>query len=800
MRRDATRLLPQGLDLPSLTDVRRRSADLAEFDPGFGPLRDKIHGQPDAMDAEGVRVYALGRPSDSSTMDYERLATAIDQLYWQGNISDRLWSLANRVDSQLIASRMRMTAEAFATHLDPETRFDVGSDLLALIRTSISDAGGAEEPLALLDVHASLELEVFRAGTALVARVPHVGRARGLWWLNMAAAAVYGSGMISERQWLAIQASIGRLIRQAVSLAEYREELRYLSRTPSWASRWQQFHYGAAVEHLAAIEPLAHNFVAERLRSSPLAIYTNILDTLLRDANTLARIPHQLFGQPVGVGLRKLNPGLTRGVLRKSLSGLGLERDGIYLLPATTAELSPVAGILTLGEGNALSHVQILANNLGIPNVAVDQFMVAPIQQWLDRPVVLAVSPGGRILIDEDGPEWDPVFGPGEREIANRIEPDLDKLDLGVTELLRLEQLQAADSGRLAGPKAANLGELKRAFPERVPPGIVVPFGVFRQLLEQEMVPGGESAFEWMRQQYRAIDQLAGDPDAQDEARRAFLSRLSNWIVDADPGEAFRNDLRRGLEQTFGADGTYALFVRSDTNIEDLPGFSGAGLNLTVPNVVGFDDVLRAVSRVWASPFTDRASAWRQERMTQPEHVYIAILLMPSVPVEKSGVMITVDVQTGRSDRYSIAANEGIGGAVAGQSAEELLIDARTGVVRLLAEATAPTRRILSEQGGLRRVPVSGRERVLEPDEIAQLLTMAEALPSRFPQRDDRGRPAPADVEFGFQQGRLVLFQIRPYVGSRSALENHYLNRMDAGLEQIHERVVRMDALPESQE
>jgi len=214
--------------------------------------------------------------------------------------------------------------------------------------------------------------------------------------------------------------------------------------------------------------------------------------------------------------------------------------------------------------------------------------------------------------------------------------------------------------------------------------------------------------------------------------------------------------------------------------------------------VVGFENVLRAISRIWASPFSERASAWRQERMEQPEHVYVSILLMPSVPVEKSGVMMTVDVETGRRDHYSVAVNEGIGGAVAGQSAEELRLDSRTGAVRLLAEATAPTKRVLSRQGGLQRVPVSNREQVLEPNEIAQLLTLAEALPTRFPQRDDQGQLAPADVEFGFYQGGLVLFQIRPYVGSQSALTNSYLNRMDAGLEQLDRRVVQMNALPGS--
>ena len=41
------------------------------------------------------------------------------------------------------------------------------------------------------------------------------------------------------------------------------------------------------------------------------------------------------------------------------------------LLAQTSSELPPVAGVLTRGEGNRLSHVQLLARNFGIPNIAM---------------------------------------------------------------------------------------------------------------------------------------------------------------------------------------------------------------------------------------------------------------------------------------------------------------------------------------------------------------------------------------------------------------------------------------------
>ena len=167
--------------------------------------------------------------------------------------------------------------------------------------------------------------------------------------------------------------------------------------------------------------------------------------------------------------------------------------------------------------------------------------------------------------------------------------------------------------------------------------------------------------------------------------------------------------------------------------MEDLAGFTGAGLNLTLPNVTGFEGVVSAINKVWASPFTARAFAWRQSHMEQPQHVYPAILLLRSVPNDKSGVMVTQDIDTGDMQTISVAVNEGVGGAVDGQSAESLRIDTRDGSVRLLATATAPWRRQPAPQGGIVKLPASGSDTVLQPEEIKQLVTFAKALAGYIP-------------------------------------------------------------------
>ena len=238
--------------------------------------------------------------------------------------------------------------------------------------------------------------------------------------------------------------------------------------------------------------------------------------------------------------------------------------------------------------------------------------------------------------------------------------------------------------------------------------------------------------------------------------------------------------------------------MRSDTNVEDLAGFTGAGLNLTLPNVVGFDNLLQSIGEVWGSPFTARAFAWRLSHMTRPEHVNTSILLLESVASDKSGVLVTQDIDTGDPDVISVAVNEGLGGAVDGQAAESLRVALDGSRVRVLATATAPWRRVPDPAGGLRHLPSSGSDTVLDPDEIGQLVDFARNLPRNFPPiTDDEGNPAPADVEFGFLDGQLRLFQLRPFLESKMARGIEYLQGMESHLEDTHRVAVPMSGVPE---
>ncbi|MGH8453964.1 MAG: PEP/pyruvate-binding domain-containing protein, partial [Nevskiales bacterium] len=460
---------------------------------------------------------------------------------------------------------------------------------------------------------------------------------------------------------------------------------------------------------------------------------------------------HNLFGQPVSTGLRRLNPGIARGALYTDTEARALPAGSppaIWLVPETTADLPPVAGILTTEEGNALSHVQLLARNLGIPNVVVGRSLMDSLLSRRGKTIVLAASPGGIIRIEEDGPQWKSTFAGQEAPGTPRhfIAVNLQKLDLGPRRFIPTRELSAADSGRSVGPKAAQVGELGKQFPGQVSPGLAIPFGIFRSVLDRPREPGKPpSMFNWMQAQYAEMALL--NPEQRAVRVKEYLAYVRDWISAQDLGAELKPVLRDAMNSSFGEDGSYGVFVRSDTNIEDLPGFTGAGLNKTVPNVVGFDNVLKAIKEVWISPFTERSFGWRQGLMDKPEHVYASVLLHKSVPNDKSGVLITADIDTGDTRFLTIVTNAGVGGGVDGQAAETLRVFLPTGEVRLLSSVTAPLRRVLLKDGGSRMSGAPAPDQLLMPEELAQLVNLAKTLPGKYPQLvDAQGRPAPADI------------------------------------------------------
>ncbi len=75
-----------------------------------------------------------------------------------------------------------------------------------------------------------------------------------------------------------------------------------------------------------------------------------------------------------------------------------------------------------------------------------------------------------------------------------KIAVPVDQIKLDQTSILNMREVNASNSGKICGPKAANLGQLKQMYPEKVVEGLVIPFGIFRDHMDQQM-PGQNMSY-----------------------------------------------------------------------------------------------------------------------------------------------------------------------------------------------------------------------------------------------------------------------------------------------------------------
>lgn len=792
---EAVRLLPHGAESADvLTEIRGLSSAIAEKDEAFVNLKNKIHSNPAAEDAQRIRQYI--RENDRTHQDYKKLAKQIEQAYGDAEMPMRLRKLARRKRGSDIARDLNQRASDFEKLESPSERMALAARTAAMLRENIKSLRPSSIRLGAMDVVTQAGISFFISGTQLSDKLNKASVAELLNWMTSTTYMLYAEGMLDTQEKTLILKTLEQMQKneraaEAIDIANLSKGLLRLERVPGWAQQRLHRHFDKAINHFKRIEPMVELYIPDRLRGGAMLFYAQTLDSLKKKISRASGIEHDLFGEKTSLGLQALNPGLAHGILRSPAdlfkSNLDHER-GIYLLPETTAELPRVAGILTQDAGNALSHVQLLARNLGIPNAVVDASVIEQVMPYVGEHVVMAVSPGGIVQLDQYDAKWKAIFDATEKPEALTL--PLHKLDLTDTELVPTARLSTYDSGRSVGPKAAQVGELTHRYPGMVSPGLAIPFGVFRNMLERPAWPVGPRMFDLMQVRYDALEaQKKLDPEGHKQRLSGFLQNMRDWIMAQPHDPEFVETLRKQMSLTFGQPGTYGVFVRSDTNVEDLPNFTGAGLNKTVHHVTEFEKVLEAIKTVWASPFSERAFLWRQDQLDTPEHVYCSILLHQSVPAEKSGVLVTADIDNGDMDYSTVVTNLGVGGGVDGLAAETIKIDMITGETQLITPASDTQKRVLLPEGGSKMVPAKAPKRVLLDKEIEQLLNLARKVQREHPGlTNDDGKRLPADIEFGFLDGKLWLFQIRPFDQGERGNTHPYLREMDEKARQAYEK------------
>ena len=168
---------------------------------------------------------------------------------------------------------------------------------------------------------------------------------------------------------------------------------------------------------------------------------------------------------------------------------------------------------------------------------------------------------------------------------------------------------------------------------------------------------------------------------------------------------------------------------------------------------------------MWASPFTFRSFSWRQTMIDEPLWVLPSVVLLETIPSEASGVLITADINTGDQTKMLLGTSEGVGGAVDGTPTETLLWSPDG--VQLITTFKSPWRQLIEPGHGTKIVPSTGREYVLSPEEIKAITQAGRKISKTLkPALDKNGKPMAWDIEYGFADGKLWLFQVRPFIGN----------------------------------
>jgi len=336
------------------------------------------------------------------------------------------------------------------------------------------------------------------------------------------------------------------------------------------------------------------------------------------------------------------------------------------------------------------------------------------------------------------------------------------------TYVASFENLRMTDVESVGG-KNASLGEMISQLAGagvRVPTGFATTADAFRDFLDHSF-DGGASLGERIA---RRLDNL----DIDDVRSLAVAgAEIRQWIVATPFQPRLEQDIRSFYERLVADSSTEVSFaVRSSATAEDLPDASFAGQQESFLNVVGIDNVLEAMKHVFASLYNDRAISYRVHKgFTHAEVALSAgVQRMVRSDTGASGVMFTIDTESGFKDVVFITSSYGLGETVVQGAVnpdefyvhKPMLELGKAPIIRRNIGSKLIKMEFTSEAKAGRSVktvdvPIEMRNRYsLDDADIIELAKYAVIIENHY------GRPM--DIEWGKdgRDGKLYILQARP--------------------------------------
>jgi pyruvate,water dikinase len=335
-----------------------------------------------------------------------------------------------------------------------------------------------------------------------------------------------------------------------------------------------------------------------------------------------------------------------------------------------------------------------------------------------------------------------------------------------ITSTIAFSELGLADLDQVGG-KNASLGEMVRNLASagvRVPDGFATTADAYRRFISEggldEMINAELAALDTEN-----VEQLA-----------VVGSRIREAVIRQPLPADLEADIRKAYARLAGESGDtengVSFAVRSSATAEDLPDASFAGQQETFLNVSGIDAILTAIKKVFASLYNDRAIAYRVHHRFEHEAVALSagVQRMVRSDIGASGVMFTMDTESGFGDAVFVTSSYGLGEAVVQGAVnpdefyvyKPALREGRPAILKRGVGSKA-TKMIYATQaaGGetTEFVDVDQADRrllSLTDDEVTELARQALAIEQHY------GRAM--DIEWGKdgRDGQLYILQARP--------------------------------------
>jgi rifampicin phosphotransferase len=322
--------------------------------------------------------------------------------------------------------------------------------------------------------------------------------------------------------------------------------------------------------------------------------------------------------------------------------------------------------------------------------------------------------------------------------------------DLTISKLAGIREMRKQNSIAY-GAKAANLGEMifHRVPGVTIPDGFSVPFHWYAEFMKANRFNA-------------IIEELMDDNDFvhNPRVRRQKLDQFRNTIQNGKFDPALREQILGRWRTQLGGK---PVFVRSSSNSEDLPNFSGAGLYSSVANVIEEEKLIEAIKKVWASLWRFEAYEARVRNYVSQQDVYMSALVQLGVDMEKGGVMITKDPFDDRNkDAVYISAVCGHNSKVVDNRGipEQILFNPKSNSVIVMTLSQQENALAFDEGGDLKETVdkcAGAGKRVLTNLQARSLAKAAISIRRAF------GGKKEQDIEWGIMNGRIYVVQARPY-------------------------------------